>query len=112
MGGHSSKLGLNSHNMEGTLDDLEIYALWMWVALLGLWGVVSYAPILMCRQYATEKFTPTMYGLNQLSSLMETQNMQPSSRSYRHFRVNLIEQSSLDTVMISPQDIWNGNPSR
>ena len=26
----------------------------MWVPLLGLWGVVSYAPLLVCRQYASE----------------------------------------------------------
>ena len=26
----------------------------MWVPLLGLWGVVSYAPLLVCRQYALE----------------------------------------------------------
>ena len=38
----------------------------MWVPLLGLWGVVSYAPILVCRQYAFEQFIPVIYGLSQL----------------------------------------------
>ena len=38
----------------------------MWVLLLGLWGVVSYAPILMCRQYAAEQFILAIHGLNQL----------------------------------------------
>ena len=38
----------------------------MWVPLLGLWGVVSYAPILVCRQYAAEQFIPVTHGLNQL----------------------------------------------
>ena len=38
----------------------------MWVPLLGLWGVVSYAPILVCRQYVAEQFIPTTHGLNQL----------------------------------------------
>ena len=38
----------------------------MWVPLLCLWGVVSYAPLLMCRQYASEQFIPATYGLNQL----------------------------------------------
>ena len=38
----------------------------MWVPLLGLWGVVSYAPILVCRQYIAEQFIPTTHGLNQL----------------------------------------------
>ena len=34
--------------------------------LLGLWGVVSYAPIFVCRQYAAEQFIPATHGLNQL----------------------------------------------
>ena len=38
----------------------------IWVPLLGLWGVVSYALLLVCRQYALEQFTSTTYGLNQL----------------------------------------------
>ena len=38
----------------------------MWVPLLGLWGVVSYAPLLVCRQYASEQFIPATQGLNQL----------------------------------------------
>ena len=38
----------------------------MWVPLLGLWGVVSYAPLLMCRQYALKQFTPTIHEFNQL----------------------------------------------
>ena len=38
----------------------------IWVPLLGLWGVVSYAPLLVCRQYALEQFTLATHGLNQL----------------------------------------------
>ena len=38
----------------------------MWVLLLGLLGVVSYAPLLVYRQYALEQFTPVTYRLNQL----------------------------------------------
>ena len=38
----------------------------MWVPLLGLWGVISYAPLLVCRQYASEQFILATYGLNQL----------------------------------------------
>ena len=38
----------------------------MWVSLLGLWGVVNYAPILVCRQYAAEQFISATHGLNQL----------------------------------------------
>ena len=43
----------------------------MWVPLLGLWGVVSYAPLLMCRQYASEQFIPAIHGLNQLEFAYE-----------------------------------------
>ena len=38
----------------------------MWVLLLGLWGVISYAPLLMCRQYASEQFIRSTHELNQL----------------------------------------------
>ena len=38
----------------------------IWVPLLRLWGVVNYAFILVCRQYASEQFTPVMYCLSQL----------------------------------------------
>ena len=38
----------------------------MWVPLLGLWEVISYAPLLVCRQYALEQFIPATHRLNQL----------------------------------------------
>ena len=38
----------------------------MWVFLLALWGVVSYAPLLVYIQYASEQFIPATQGLNQL----------------------------------------------
>ena len=38
----------------------------MWVLLLGLWGVVNYGLLLVCRQYASEQFIPATHGLNQL----------------------------------------------
>ena len=38
----------------------------MWVLLLGLWGVISYVPLLVCRQYASEQFIPATHGLDQL----------------------------------------------
>ena len=38
----------------------------IWVPLLGMWGVISYASPLMCRQYASEQFIPATHGLNQL----------------------------------------------
>ena len=38
----------------------------MWIPLLGLWGVVSYAPLLVCLQYASKQFIPTTHGLDQL----------------------------------------------
>ena len=34
--------------------------------MLGLWRVVSYAPLLVCRQYALEQFILAIHGLNQL----------------------------------------------
>ena len=38
----------------------------IWVPLLGLSGVVNYAPLLVCRQYASEQFILTTHRLNQL----------------------------------------------
>ena len=33
---------------------------------MGLWGVVSYALLLVCRQYESKQFIPATHGLNQL----------------------------------------------
>ena len=43
----------------------------IWVPLLGLWGVINYAPLLVCRQYASEQFIPVTHGLNQLEFAYE-----------------------------------------
>ena len=36
----------------------------IWVPLLGLWGVISYAPLFVCKQYASEQFIPATHRLN------------------------------------------------
>ncbi|KAG8497791.1 hypothetical protein CXB51_007130 [Gossypium anomalum] len=36
-----------------------------WVPLLGVWGAVGYAPLLVLRQYRSRQFTPLTYGLAQ-----------------------------------------------
>ncbi|KAG8496318.1 hypothetical protein CXB51_007470 [Gossypium anomalum] len=59
-------------------EDVEWRAPWMvpdeilyrcgdfdWVPLLGVWGVVGYAPLLVLRQYRSRQFTPPTYGLAQ-----------------------------------------------
>ena len=33
----------------------------IWVLLLGLWGVVSYVPLLVCRQYESNQFVPVTH---------------------------------------------------
>ena len=43
----------------------------MWVPLLDSWGVVSYAPLLVYRQYASEQFILATHGLNQLEFAYE-----------------------------------------
>ena len=70
MGSSSLGFGLGSRNMESPVDEPRMCALRigdkMWVPLLGLWGVVSYAPLLVCRQYASEQFILVTQGLNRL----------------------------------------------
>ncbi|MBA0729293.1 hypothetical protein Golax_022630 [Gossypium laxum] len=34
-----------------------------WVPLLGIWGAVGYAPLLVLRQYRSRQFIPTTQGL-------------------------------------------------
>ncbi|KAG8482574.1 hypothetical protein CXB51_024019 [Gossypium anomalum] len=59
-------------------EDVEWRAPWMvpdeilyrcgdfdWVPLLGVWGAVGYAPLLVLRQYRSRQFTPPTYGLVQ-----------------------------------------------
>ena len=43
----------------------------MWVPLLGLWGVVSYAPLLVCKQYTSGQFIPATHRVNQLEFAYE-----------------------------------------
>ena len=38
----------------------------MWVSLLGLGGAISYAPLLVRRQYLSTQFIPATHGLNLL----------------------------------------------
>ncbi|KAM3325853.1 hypothetical protein P3S67_000978 [Capsicum chacoense] len=37
-----------------------------WVPLLGVWGAVSYAPLLVQRQFESQLFIPQTFGLDQL----------------------------------------------
>ncbi|MBA0788852.1 hypothetical protein Gotri_027467 [Gossypium trilobum] len=59
-------------------EDIEWKAPWMlpdeilyrcgdfdWVPLLGIWGVVGYASLLVLRQYRSRQFVPTTQGLAQ-----------------------------------------------
>ncbi|MFQ6662854.1 hypothetical protein Gotur_030567, partial [Gossypium turneri] len=59
-------------------DDVEWRAPWLipdgilyrcgsfdWVPLLGIWGAVGYAPLLVLRQYNSRQFVPATYGLAQ-----------------------------------------------
>ncbi|MBA0672236.1 hypothetical protein Goklo_028942, partial [Gossypium klotzschianum] len=34
-----------------------------WVSLLGIWGAVGYAPLLVLRQYMSRQFIPTTQGI-------------------------------------------------
>ncbi|MFQ6624672.1 hypothetical protein Gotur_003977, partial [Gossypium turneri] len=36
-----------------------------WVPLLGIWGAIDYAPLLVLRQYRSRQFVPTTQGLAQ-----------------------------------------------
>ncbi|MBA0670499.1 hypothetical protein Goklo_000095, partial [Gossypium klotzschianum] len=36
-----------------------------WVPLLGIWGAVGYAPLLVLRQYRSRLFVPATQGLAQ-----------------------------------------------
>ncbi|MFQ6646203.1 hypothetical protein Gotur_019745 [Gossypium turneri] len=57
-------------------EDIEWRALWLlsseilyrcgdfdWVSLLGIWGAVGYAPLLVLRQYRSRQFVPITQGL-------------------------------------------------
>ena len=38
----------------------------LWVPLLGVWGAISYAHLLVCRQYLSTQFIPATHGLTSL----------------------------------------------
>ncbi|MFQ6664719.1 hypothetical protein Gotur_031736 [Gossypium turneri] len=60
------------------IDDVEWRAPWLipdgilyhcgsfdWVSLLGIWGAIGYAPLLVQRQYNSRQFVPATHGLAQ-----------------------------------------------
>ncbi|KAK5819874.1 hypothetical protein PVK06_024905 [Gossypium arboreum] len=53
-----------------------------WVPLLGIWGVVGYAPLLVLRQYRSRKFMPPTHGF--AANLMTT----PEYDRWRGQRIN------------------------
>ena len=70
MGSSSPGFGLRSRNMESTMDEPKRCALRMWRqnvgSFVGIVGIVSYAPLLVCRQYTSEQFILVTHELNQL----------------------------------------------
>ena len=38
----------------------------LWVSLLGVWGTINYAPLLVRRQYLSTQFIPATHGLDLL----------------------------------------------
>ena len=74
----------------------------MWVPLLGQWGVVSYAPILVCRQYAAEQFIPTTHRLNQLEFAYWDPGYAAQLAELSKFGLNLNERRLHDTAMTLP----------
>ena len=61
------------------------------VPLLGLWRVVSYAPLLVCRQYASEQFIWLLKDLISWNSPIKILDMRLNSQNCQHFRANLNE---------------------
>ena len=45
-----------------------------WLPLIGIWGVISYLPLLVRRQYGSEQFIPLTQGLNCVEFLYEGLN--------------------------------------
>ncbi|KAA3477618.1 myosin heavy chain-like [Gossypium australe] len=71
-------------------EDIEWRAPWMildeilyrcgdfnWVPLLGIWGAVGYAPLLMLRQYRSRQFIPATQGLAQCEFLYKVNDNIP-----------------------------------
>ena len=38
----------------------------LWVPLLGLWGIISYTPLLVLRKFGSEQFILAIHGLNHM----------------------------------------------
>ncbi|KAH1108412.1 hypothetical protein J1N35_012180 [Gossypium stocksii] len=74
-------------------EDVEWKAPWMipegvlyrcgdfdWVPLLGIWGAVGYAPLLMLRQYRLRQFIPVTQGLAQCEFSYKDENYKKRAR--------------------------------
>ncbi|MBA0575184.1 hypothetical protein Golob_024209, partial [Gossypium lobatum] len=62
-----------------------------WVLLLGIWGAIGYAPLLMSRQYRSRHFIPATQGLAQCEFAYKDDN-------YKKKRVN-------DNILLPNQEI-------
>ena len=60
----------------------------------------------------SKQFIPVTYGLSQLEFAYGDLGYAAQLVKLSTLGVNLNGQSSLDIVMMSPQDTWNGNSSR
>ncbi|KAL1105616.1 hypothetical protein V6Z11_D04G145500 [Gossypium hirsutum] len=74
-------------------DDVEWKAPWMvpdeilyrcgdfdWVPLLGIWGAIGYAPLLVLRQYRSRQFIPATQGLAQCEFSYKDENYKRKTR--------------------------------
>ncbi|MBA0654258.1 hypothetical protein Goklo_021300 [Gossypium klotzschianum] len=52
-------------NITGMNEILYKYGNFDWVPLLGIWGAIGYAPLLVLRQYKSRQFVPATQGLAQ-----------------------------------------------
>ncbi|MBA0877353.1 hypothetical protein Goshw_012180, partial [Gossypium schwendimanii] len=73
---HFWKVDKVSYRVFSEEEDIEWKALWLlpdeilyrcgdfdWVPLLGIWGAVGYAPLLVLKQYRSRQFVPVTQGL-------------------------------------------------
>ncbi|OMO51525.1 hypothetical protein COLO4_37634 [Corchorus olitorius] len=55
-----------------------------WVYLMGLWGTITYSPLLVLRQYDIEQFIPLTHGLDSLEVSFDNKSVTDKMRRLAH----------------------------
>ena len=84
-----------------------------WVPLLGLWGAISYAPLMVTRQFAGKQFVPVTGKLEQLELSYETMGAKEIDQMVKYWKQTLrVNMGLIAKKVTAKYAIWKVRRSR